>query len=677
MKKIYFILFAGLVTSQSVLAQNNGTIEFWKFPDTAGGTALYSINDSGSAVGMTQYYDYANSQVIPVEAGITMMMKINNQNDVAGRMPYGSEGLLQSAYRKNGTWKPIGYFPGENPQNLGAFSGTYSISNNSKYVVGQISSDGITSNPFVFDTETSVIKKINNPENVVNARANGVNDSGIAVGYVDRPDLAGGSTFRLPVYFTSDGEAHYILSDIPGRGESIDINNAGQVVGSKGTSLFIYDVNTGNYQLFDAPDGLLYSTFTEISENGIAVGYGGDVFNRKSIVYHPKLGSKPLVLEDILAAKGVQITTFDGKLGTAMAISPDGNFITGMDNNGPTLLSAVGWILNLNDKLLPESDCVISCPNDISTTVASGTSSAVVNYDLPITCDQSSSAGLTVIRKEGLDSGSEFPIGTTTVVHHLVDAEGNILYVCSFNVTVNDVYCVLSPVITDVTIPITHVKFGGIDNASPADSTTGHEYFLTTTAEVKPTDEYPLSVQAANTYGLPFIAGVYIDWNQNFDFSDDGEFYSLDTLMSDGSAPAEVSTNITVPADAKLGATRMRVIMQYDLGGQVISPCDASLFFYGQVEDYTVNVSEKLAVSDISKSKISYYPNPVTDVLNINSDKEIRLISVFDISGRKIVEQKSQTKKAIVNIENLSAGTYLVSITDSNNKLQTIKIIKK
>lgn len=73
---------------------------------------------------------------------------------------------------------------------------------------------------------------------------------------------------------------------------------------------------------------------------------------------------------------------------------------------------------------------------------------------------------------------------------------------------------------------------------------------------------------------------IWIDLNQDGDFEDAGE------MVMEGSGTSTVTGTITIPATASEGYTRMRVAMQY---GSAPSPCGA--FEYGEVEDYTVKIS--------------------------------------------------------------------------------------
>ncbi|ELR68995.1 hypothetical protein C900_05553 [Fulvivirga imtechensis AK7] len=79
---------------------------------------------------------------------------------------------------------------------------------------------------------------------------------------------------------------------------------------------------------------------------------------------------------------------------------------------------------------------------------------------------------------------------------------------------------------------------------------------------------------------------VWIDYNQNGDFTDDGELVFASSLSS-----SAVSGNINVPASALEGNTRMRVSMRY---ARLPEACGT--FDDGEVEDYTVNISNSASV---------------------------------------------------------------------------------
>jgi gliding motility-associated-like protein len=77
---------------------------------------------------------------------------------------------------------------------------------------------------------------------------------------------------------------------------------------------------------------------------------------------------------------------------------------------------------------------VITCSDDLVVTNDPGSCGAVVNYTIPVGVDNCLNATTRLV--SGLASGSEFPVGESTVVYEVEDLAGNIA-TCSFKVTVN------------------------------------------------------------------------------------------------------------------------------------------------------------------------------------------------------------------------------------------------
>lgn len=665
MKKVYLLLL-GITAMTGAKAQQ---MEFRLIDEM--GARFMDVNDSGNAIHSGAYYNYTNNETTPTEGG-QATNRINNAGDVAGATSVvisEEESIAYAAYRKNGIWSSIGYFEGETPSSS-SFANANDISQNAKYVTGQIGASGFTSWPFIYNTETNTLTKLSGDNTYINGRGEAVNDSGIVAGFADREDLVTTGTLWLPAYFEANGTIHYIDMATLENGEAADINNAGLVVGYKGAKPFIYDITTGVYKSFSPPSGFERAVFTSVSENGIALGYAGNAGNREVIIYHPSLGSGPIFLKDVLARNGVNITTFDTKLGTGMNISPNGNFVCGFDNTIPPFFAG-GWIVNLNNLLLGTNDCAITCPENIEETIASvSQTSAVVNYTLPIVCGSSSSTGLTTVLVSGYESGSQFPIGTTDVVHNLVDADGKVVYVCSFQVKVNDVYCSTSAQYgVDA---ITKVQFAGIDNSSDPYSAATNEYYLDKVGEVYQGSQYPFVLEA-NTNGGYDYATVFVDWNQNGSFADAGEAFEVGGMVSDGTDGEQITANITIPSNSVIGKVRMRVMLNWDT--PIANPCDNADHFYGQSEDYTLDVKESLATSDINKNNVSIYPNPVKNVLNFNGAKTISKVEVYNVAGQKVksVENLSDNK---IELSNLTKGTYIIR-ANIDGLVKSFKFIKE
>lgn len=86
--------------------------------------------------------------------------------------------------------------------------------------------------------------------------------------------------------------------------------------------------------------------------------------------------------------------------------------------------------------------------------------------------------------------------------------------------------------------------------------------------------------------------------------------------------------------------------------------------------------SNQLNNSDFDfKNKISVYPNPTTNILNIETVAENDFtIEIYDLIGKKVAQYSNQKQ---IDISELVIGTYLVKITDvATQKTSVTKVLK-
>ena len=341
MKSVFLLCF--LTGAISMEAQ----VEFRML--TGFGTRFNDVNSNGLGVTSNQYYDFATDALTPMEPEAMGLVSINDNAEVAGQMFFDEPNfIMQPAYKKNGTWNPIGWFPAANPAES-SFT-TYAISPNGKYVTGQMSMGCCDFGTFLYDTETEELFDIFDPNGEALAGYT-VSDDGTIGGWLDQPN--GGGTLRVPAYFNKEG----VITLIPegqlpvfNTNAISDINGNNIMVGDFDGQPFIYDLATETFTTFTTPQGNS-GTFTSISDNGIAIGYEDTQFQeREAIIYHPDLGAQPVYLKDVLSNLGVTIDTPDGMMGTAYKISSDGNYVVGWVNGPP--MFAEGWIVNLDNMLL-------------------------------------------------------------------------------------------------------------------------------------------------------------------------------------------------------------------------------------------------------------------------------------------------------------------------------------
>ncbi len=177
---------------------------------------------------------------------------------------------------------------------------------------------------------------------------------------------------------------------------------------------------------------------------------------------------------------------------------------------------------------------------------------------------------------------------------------------------------------------------------------------------------------------------VYIDYNHNGVFTDAGE------KVASGNSTSTLNLKFTVPKTALNGATRMRVQMEY--GTAPTSSC--ATFTYGEVEDYTVNITGNAqapatamldaAESDNSPAAISsllLHPNPAQNnlILEYNSIQQGNAkVNIYDVLGNKVISMQYAAiegqNRWDINTAALKDGIYIFEI-DNNGDLQRQKFM--
>ena len=126
---------------------------------------------------------------------------------------------------------------------------------------------------------------------------------------------------------------------------------------------------------------------------------------------------------------------------------------------------------------------------------------------------------------------------------------------------------------------ISQVQMNTIDNSTGCTSG-GYANYFNISTKVSPNQSYPVTVTNGNPYSSD-QCGIWVDWNRNGDFTDEGETITVTGIPGDGPYTA----TITPPSDAVKGNTGMRIRITYT--GSV-DPCGSTT--WGEVEDYTLYV---------------------------------------------------------------------------------------
>jgi hypothetical protein len=222
---------------------------------------------------------------------------------------------------------------------------------------------------------------------------------------------------------------------------------------------------------------------------------------------------------------------------------------------------------------------------------------------------------------------------------------------------------------------IINVTFSNINNDSPNVSPVAPAYqdFTSVVGDVTAGQSYAIGVDvarngAATSYSENQVL-VWIDLDQNGDFDGAGEL----VFTSQVGSVDIYEGSITIPANATLGMTRMRIRLHDVHDGSAYTndfndtPC--GLASYGEVEDYSLNIDFETAVHEEVAANWSVFPNPGNGDFTITSGNVSGKVQVevLDMTGRLVgTEQHTMTsggQTALNMAGRLAAGTYVLRLT--------------
>ncbi len=135
--------------------------------------------------------------------------------------------------------------------------------------------------------------------------------------------------------------------------------------------------------------------------------------------------------------------------------------------------------------------------------------------------------------------------------------------------------------------------------------------------------------------------------------------------------------------------TGNNVFVQADvLGGEYIADCVIDDFTGDGLKDIIIqgfinktnvywNTSTNLSVDNptVSNQIINYFPNPTKDIVNFNLNEKIESITIYNLLGQEVLSKQVDSQEFVLDITNLSNGTYIVKLNTNGNS-QTAKVIK-
>lgn len=121
-----------------------------------------------------------------------------------------------------------------------------------------------------------------------------------------------------------------------------------------------------------------------------------------------------------------------------------------------------------------------------------------------------------------------------------------------------------------------------------------------------------------------------------------------------------------------------KILVSTSVAVYVLDPANGSFtsVISGNYQFFT-KIDATLGVAESSKAKVSIYPVPATDFVNLNSDKKIANATIISMDGKSVKSVALNQNSGRIEVSSLTSGVYLISVKMTDGTAQILKFTKK
>lgn len=307
-----------------------------------------------------------------------------------------------------------------------------------------------------------------------------------------------------------------------------------------------------------------------------------------------------------------------------------------------------------------------------------------------------------------INESTNFSAKSEYKINVKVTDKGDATFVKPFTITVNDPAVNTAP--TDITLSATAIDENNAIDATVAtlsatdavvgdtftysfetDATdgadndaftiTGNTLTINSSADFETQSEYKVNLKVTDAGGLSYVKPFTITVNDvneaptDIALSDDSineneasgtVIGTLSATDADANSTFTYTLSGTDAANFSIDGNSLKSAEKFDFEAKTshsitVTVSDGSLTFN---KDFTINVVDvdETALDAPALSKVSFFPNPVKDVLKVGGLTREATASVYTITGTLIKVAKLNASNNSIDVSNLSSGIYLFKL---------------
>jgi hypothetical protein len=145
------------------------------------------------------------------------------------------------------------------------------------------------------------------------------------------------------------------------------------------------------------------------------------------------------------------------------------------------------------------------------------------------------------------------------------------------------------------------------------------------------------------------------------DFNNSATSIEIQAITTSINSWEELSFNFSGAASG----TYDKISVFFDFGGTT-----GDTYYFDEIKLNTDISTGSINLQELNH-EISLYPNPISNVLNIKSNKEIDEVSIYNYEGREIEKIKTSSNMLTINTASLNSGIYFLKV--KSNGISTVK----